>query len=130
MAEAIANSLGQSRFVVTSAGIERAVVDPGTIAFLRSKGIDISRATMKTVGHVPHLDHYQVIVGLHPSVRASFPPPPTKVVCLEWTVDDPSSARGAHEDVQVRYEAAYDYLHKQIEDLANAILGDKATKGC
>ncbi len=125
MAEAIGNSLALPRFVFTSAGVEDGSIDSGTKTFLKHKGLDISRATAKTVGHVPHFDYYQIFIGLHPSARRAFPPPPTKAVCIEWSLVDPRSVTGTEREVGSAYETAYEYLHKQIDDLANAVVGDK-----
>ena len=59
---------------------------PPTLTFLRDKGIDISRHSSKAIDQIPHLDHYQIIVALAKEARRVFPPPPTKVVCLDWSV--------------------------------------------
>ena len=47
-------------------------------------------------------------------------------MCLEWTLADPSQVQGSPEEVHAAYEAAYEYLRKQISDLASAIAGDKS----
>jgi phosphate transport system protein len=124
VAEAVGNSLALSRFMFTSAGLARESVDPGAVAFLKEKGLDVAHVIAKSVEQVPYLDHYQVIVGLAPEARRAFPPPPTKSVCLEWNLVDPRTVQGGPENVHAAYEAAYRYLQRQIADLANAILGD------
>jgi hypothetical protein len=53
-----------------------------------------------------------------------FPPPPTKVVCLDWSVRDPSAAEGTPAEIQAAYEETYQFLKDHIQDLVEAILGD------
>jgi phosphate transport system protein len=125
MAEAIANSLHQPRFIFSSAGLEPTAIDPRTIAFLKGKGLEISRQTSKAVAQIPNLDHYQIIVALAKDAEKVFPPPPTKTVCLDWSVEDPSKLEGTSAEIQGAYEDTYDFLHAHIQDLVEAVLGDK-----
>ena len=128
MAEGIGNSLGQAKFIFSSAGIAPEPVDPRTVGFLEQKGIDISRHASRSMDQIPHLDQYQVIVALAPEARKVFPTPPTKVVCFDWSLADPSKAAGNTEEVQAAYDAAYTFLRAQIQDLVKAILGDESPK--
>jgi phosphate transport system protein len=125
MAEGIANHLDQPRLVFASGGIDPRPVDPGTIKFMKDRGIDISRQTSKSVEQVPNLDHYQVVVALAKEAEKVFPAPPTKTVTLEWTVQDPSKVTGSPEQVRAAYEATYQFICEHINDLSEAILGDK-----
>jgi phosphate transport system protein len=126
MAEAIGNSLGEPRFVFSSAGLERQPIDPTTVLFLREKGLDISRHTSKAVDQVPHLDHYQIIVALAKEAHRVFPPPPTKAVCLDWSIRDPSTVAGPPDDVRAAFEEAFQFLLEHITDLVRAILVDNS----
>jgi protein-tyrosine-phosphatase len=92
---------------------------------MKEKGIDISRQNSKDVSQVPNLDHYQVIVALAKEAQRVFPPPPTKTVTLEWTVQDPSKVSGSPDQVRAAYEATYQFICEHINDLSEAILGDK-----
>ncbi len=125
MAEAIGNLQQQPKFVFTSAGLERKPVDATTMLFLRDKGLDISRASSKAVDQIPHLDHYQIIVALAKDAQRVFPPPPTKAVCLDWSIPDPSQVKGSSEEVRAAYEETYKFLKAHIRDLVQAILGDQ-----
>src|SRR5688572_32722260 len=125
MAEGIANSLGQPRLVFASAGIDPKPVDPATVKYMKEKGIDISRQHSKAVDQIPNLDHYQVIIALAKEAEKVFPPPPTKTVSLGWSVQDPSKVAGSPEQVKAAYDAAYQYTSAHINDLVEAILGDK-----
>lgn len=125
MAEAIATSLGQSEFIFASAGLDPTGVDAATVSFLKGKGIDASRQTSKAVSQIPNLDHYQIIVSLAKEAEKVFPPPPTKTVCLDWSVADPSKVQGTPAEVQAAYESTYQFLHAHIRDLVEAVIGEK-----
>jgi phosphate transport system protein len=123
MAEAIANSLGQAKFSFSSAGVDPRAIDPRTIAFLKEKGLDVSRMAPKAIYQVPNLDHYQVIVGVAPEARQAFPRSPRKMVYIDWSVDDPSRVEGSPEEVRSAYEAAFLFLSSHVRDLVGAVLG-------
>jgi phosphate transport system protein len=125
MAEAIGNSLDQSRLVFSSAGLHRKPIAPDTRSFLGEKGLDVSGRIAKEVGQVPHLDHYQIVVALSTSARRVLPQPPTKAVCLDWSMPDPSSVRGSAEQVRAAYERAYGFLLDQVRDLVEAVVDDQ-----
>jgi phosphate transport system protein len=125
MAEGIGNGLGQPKFIFGSAGLEPWRLDQAALTFLKEKGIDISRNTSRGVEQVPNLDHYHVIVALAEEARRVFPPPPTKVVCLDWSIRDPSKVTGTAEQIRAAYEETYSFLRAHIQDLVEAILGDE-----
>ena len=124
MAEAVANALNQPRFHFASAGLEPQPMSPGTAAFLKQKGHDVSHLVPKAVHQVPNLDHFQVIVTLAPEVKKSFPQRPRKVVFLDWSVTDPSTVKGSPEQISAAYEQTYQFIKTHIADLAQAILGN------
>jgi phosphate transport system protein len=124
MAEAIGNSLGQPKFIFASAGLDATAVDPTTISFLKERGLDISRHSSKGLDQIPHLDHYQIIVALAKEAQRVFPPPPTKAVCLDWSVRDPSTVEGTPAEVRAAYQETFDFLQAHIQDLVEAVLGD------
>jgi protein-tyrosine-phosphatase len=124
MAEAIGGALRQPKFVFSSAGLDRQPIDPKTETFLNDKGLDLVHHTPKTVDQIPHLDHYQIIVALAKEAHRVFPPPPAKVVCLDWAVQDPTKVRGSDAEVLSAFETTYQFLHAHIQDLVEAVLGD------
>jgi len=125
MAEGLANALGERRFTFNSAGLIAGRIDPRTVEFMKSKGIDIAHHKTKSVDDIPDLDRAQVIIGLCREARKTFPAAPTKTVGLEWQVLDPSKVKGDPEQAQAAYETAYDYLKNHIRDLVQAILGER-----
>jgi len=126
MAEAIANSLGAPQFIFASAGLEATSIDPRTRVFLQEKGLAITKQTSKSIEQIPNLDHYQVIVALAPEAKKAFPKAPTKVICLDWSVEDPSAVTGSPIEIKAAYETTYQFLHEHITALIEAVLGDKA----
>jgi protein-tyrosine-phosphatase len=125
MAEGIGNALGQPKFIFGSAGLEPWRVDKTALTFLKEKGVDISRNSSRSIEQVPNFDHYQVLVALAEEARRIFPPPPTKVVCLDWSIRDPSKVTGSADEIRAAYEETYTFLRAHIQDLVEAILGDE-----
>jgi len=125
MAEGIGNSLGQTQFLFSSAGLDPKPVDPMTVTFLKEKGIDISRHTSKSLDQVPNLEHHQIIVGLAKAAQKAIPPPPRKTVYLDWSVKDPSRLQGTPQEIHAAYQSTFEEIHAHIHDLIEAILGDK-----
>ncbi len=124
MAEAIANHLAPKRFSFAGAGIEAGTVDPQTIQFLGSKGIDASHQHAKALSQIPDFSELQVIVALTKDAQRAFPQRPSKTVGIDWYVRDPSAVRGTPADVHAAYTAAFDSLTAHIRDLVQAILDD------
>lgn len=129
MAVGIGKSLGLQRFLFNSAGISPRPVDPRTIEFMASKGIDISNQTSKYLNQIPDLEAYEVIIALCKEAQVAFPPPPTKTVSIPWHIDDPSRVKGSEDEIRAAYERTYDYLYTHISDLVNAVLGNDKTEG-
>ena len=124
MAEAIGSSFKQPKFVFTSAGLDRQPVDARAVEFLAARGVDIAHKVSKTVDQIPHFEHYQVMVSLAKEAQRVFPPPPTKAVCLDWSMQDPSKVQGPPELITKAYEDTFDFLKAHIHDLVEAVLGD------
>lgn len=123
MAEAVAQSLGQPKFIFSSAGLEPRPIDPITLQFMKEKGFDLSRVSPKAIYQVPNLDHYQVIVTLAPEAQKAFPQQPQNVVSLDWSLPDPSQASGSSEEVRAAYESTFEFLQSHVRDLVQAIIG-------
>lgn len=124
MAETIGQSLGDSRFVFSSAGMEPKAVDRGLVEFMSGKGFDLSASKSRAVDQVPNLDYYQVFIALTPEAVDAFPPPNTKTVNLEWTLPDP--AAGERLGTAAAYEETWGFLQTHIQDLVQALLGEQA----
>lgn len=124
MAEAIATSLDADKIVFASAGLVARPIDWRTVEFLNEKGFDITRQTAKPMERVPNLDHYHVIVGLSKNAKKIFPPPPTRTVGLDWSMEDPSARPGSLAEVRGDYEEAFQFLTTHIRELVQALTDD------
>jgi len=124
IAQAVASSLGARRFTFHSAGVVAGAAEPETIRFLAEKGVDVSHEPSKSVDQIPNLDQVQVIVALCREAEAAFPQKPSKALCLQWLVPDPSHGRGGPQEVRAEYERAFESLTTHTRDLVQAILGD------
>ena len=123
LAEAIANQLEQPHFIFASAGLDPQPIDPATASFLESKGIAPRNPQSKGIGQLPNLDAAQIIVALDPAAKRAFPKP-TKAICLDWSLPDPSIITDPVER-QSAFEKTYSFLYEQISDLCEGVLGDK-----
>jgi phosphate transport system protein len=128
IAEAIANSLDQPKFIFASAGLDPKPIDPETIAFMKEKGFDFSGITPRSLDRIPNLDYYQVIVALSSKAKPLFPQEPRKTIYLDWQIDDPSSLETDKAALHAAYENVFNFLTTQINDLVNAILGTPSCK--
>jgi phosphate transport system protein len=127
MAEAIAQSLAQPKFIFSSAGLDPRAINAQALQFMKEKGLDTSRLAPKAVYQVPNLDHYQVIVGVAKEAQQAFPRSPRKMVYVDWSIADPSRAIGSPEDVRAAFETTYEFLSNHVRDLVEAVLGIRLT---
>jgi phosphate transport system protein len=126
MAKAIGNSIGHERFKFFSAGVDPRPLDPRAIEFMAEKGVDISQQTSKYLNQILELENYQIFVSLCKEAEDAFPPPPTKMISINWEIGDPSSVKGSEEEIRAAYEHTYRILNAHIRDLVEAICGDEA----
>lgn len=122
IAEAVANSLGQPKFIFTSAGIDPRPVSSETLRFLEEKGLDPSYLVSKALHQVPNLEHYHLIVALSPEVKKRFPRRPRKGVYLDWAVENPENVKGTPAEVRAAYERACKMITENINQFVQAIL--------
>jgi len=124
LAEAIGQSLGDSRFLFSSAGLSPKPLDAGLVEFLSLKGLEVGNLVPRSVAQVPNLEHYQVFIALTAEARTAFPPATAKTVNLEWLLPDP--AAGERLGTAAAYEETWTFLQSQIHDLVEALLGEQA----
>jgi len=124
MAEAIARKIAPDKLSFRSAGIASLAVDPQTIRFMESQGLDLSTHTSKSVAALEHLDD-QVVVALTPDAEKAFPLFPPRALHLSWSITDPSKLVGHPEDLSKAFDRAYKDLENHIRDLVAAILNDE-----
>ncbi|NOT31042.1 MAG: phosphate signaling complex protein PhoU [Planctomycetes bacterium] len=129
MAEALANSLRLGRFLFASAGLAPEPIDAYTRRFLQKKGHDISRSFPKKIEQVPNADYFNIIVGLDKSAQKALPPPPRKVVYIDWALFNPAETKGTSAEIEAAYEEAYRFLQTRIRDLIEAVEVDNDRGG-
>jgi len=125
MAKAIGNSLGLERFQFYSAGIAPQALDSKTVEFMAEKGIDISEQTSKFLDQILDLENYQIFVSLCKEAEEAFPPPQSKMISIDWQIEDPSRLDGSEQDIRDAFEKTYNILDSNIRDLVEAILGNQ-----
>jgi protein-tyrosine-phosphatase len=124
LAEAAAAVLAPEGFIFSSAGLDPHPITASTVAFLNGiGGCDAARFYPKSINQVPHLDHYQVIIGLDKHARQAFPPRPQKLVFLEWPTNDPAELEGEPLEVKAAHEAVFKELDAHLRDLVFALAG-------
>jgi arsenate reductase len=128
MAEGIGNSMGQARFIFSSAGIAPQPVDARAVKFMAQKGIDISGQTSKSLEQVPQWELYQVVIALSAQARDAVPIRAKKTICLTWSVPDPAQVQGPPDAVVATFESAFQSLQSQIRELVGAILEQPQTE--
>lgn len=129
MAEAMGNAMGLPRFVFSSAGLVPMPIDPRLGTFMAKKAIEVSRQTSKTREQVPDWERYQVVIALSDEGQKAFPDPPTKTICLTWTVQDPAAVTMGAQEVEAAWESAYTFLDTHLRDLVEAVRGEPLNRG-
>ncbi|MBI5691839.1 MAG: phosphate signaling complex protein PhoU [Verrucomicrobia bacterium] len=122
ISEAVANALGQSKFIFTSAGLDPRPVGKETLRFLESKGLDPSYLVSRALHQVPNLDHYHLIIALSPEVKKRFPRRPRKGVYLDWSIENPARASGSPEEVHAAFDRAYRQISESVNQFVQAVL--------
>ncbi len=128
VAEAVAMSLKQPRFIFNSAGLDPEPIDRATVDFMKTKGFDLSHAVSKSMLQIPNLEHYHVIVALSSEVHKMFPKQPRKSIFLDWSIEDPSIKQGGAAEKGKAFEQLLQYLQTQIQDLVQAIIGSEGNR--
>ena len=122
MAEGIGNSLGQPRFVFSSAGVTPQPLDARTVEFMAGKGIDISGQTSKSLEQVPDWEQYQVIVALGARGAQGRSRSARQDHLLHLGDQGPVEGRGPARRRSAAFESAYQSLESHIQELVGAIL--------
>ena len=123
IAEAVANSLEQERFIFNSAGIDPQPINSKTIDFMKKKGFDLSKVKQKAFDQVPNIEYYQVIAAFSSKAKKLFPQEPRKTIYLDWHIDDPSTIEDDDKALDKAYETTFQFIKSHVTDLINAIVG-------
>jgi phosphate transport system protein len=121
MAEAIATDMSVPDMLFASAGLEPRSIDPRLQRFLAEKGLDVSNQRPKSIDHVPNLSHYHVVIAFDQNVYYSLRFRRSLIVCIDWSVADPSMVEGNSAVVHAAYEHTFTFIHGHLKDLVEAI---------
>ena len=124
MAQAIGERLAKPGVVFASAGLSPQRLDPATIAFMQTKGVDLSKAPPRGIFDVPDFERFQVVVALSDRVKQTLSQEVRGRVFLEWRHPEPATGTGSPEEMSRALEAAYARLEADVVDLL-AIVGDE-----
>jgi protein-tyrosine-phosphatase len=122
IAEAVANSLGQPKFLFTSAGLDPRPMATETLRFLKDKGLDSSYLVSKSLLQVPNLEHYHLIVALSPEVKKRFPRHPRKGVYLDWSAEMATANSNSPAEAQAAMERSFRNISENINQFVQAVL--------
>jgi arsenate reductase len=128
MAEAIARKVAPGHFVFQSAGTAPAPLDPGAVAYMGAKGIDISKQRPKALSDVGKVEDFNVVVTLSHAAEEQCPQVPYGAIELNWEIEDPSKVEGTAQEKQAAYDRVYLELKRNIQELIEGLLGANAER--
>ena len=120
MAEGLLRHLGGAEVEVFSAGTEPGSVRPEAIEAMRSRGIDISVHTSKSVQQFTG-QSFDYVVTVCDQAKESCPIFPGHPEQIHWSFDDPSAVEGSPEDRQAAFEQVARGLTNRINVLLSVI---------
>jgi phosphate transport system protein len=120
LAEEVARRAASDRFEFHSAGIRPTVVHPMTREFLQRHGVDTAALASRSLGQVPPPEEHHLVIALTDEARRVFPHGPSKTLCLDWPLPDPSEL----DDPAARasaYETTWRALEEKLRPLIEAV---------
>jgi len=116
MAEAFLNALGSATYQAESAGLEPGVLNPLVVEAMHEVGIDMSRATTKSVAEMlargPVFDTVITVCDEASAERCpSFPGGSER---LHWGFPDPSTLTGSHDDRLAAVRTIRDQIRERV----------------
>ena len=116
MAEAYLRKYGGKRFAVESAGLEPGTINPLVVELMKEEGIELSDKNTNSV-----YDYYRegrsydyVITVCSKDAAERCPIFPGGGQHLHWPFDDPSKAKGSHEEKLVEVRRIRDEIREKI----------------
>ncbi len=113
MAEGFLRHLAGGGFEAHSAGTRPSEVNPGAIAVMQEKGIDISRYRSKNVAE--YLDQsFSHVITVCDNAKELCPIFPGTSIHLHWSLPDPAEAKGTHEARLAVFRLVRDDIESRI----------------
>jgi arsenate reductase len=114
MAEALLKYLGGDDFEVYSAGTKpQAEVNPFAIEVLKEKGIPIEGLYPKLIGEMVNLE-IDLVITVCDNAKQSCPHFPGAKRMEHWSLEDPASFQGAHEEILFTFRETRDEIERRI----------------
>ena len=125
MAEGWLRHLAGDRFAAYSAGLDPTALNPLAVEAMREIGIDISAQQSKNVTsflgqHFPH------IITVCDRAQASCPIFPGVCFREHWSIDDPASAAGTHEERMQVFRTVRDEIGRRVRAFISDPTGSPA----
>ncbi len=116
MAEAYLRKYGGKRFAVESAGLEPGMINPSVAKLMKEEGIDLSdKNTNSVYDYYREGRSYDYVITVCSKVAAERCPIfPGGGQHLHWPFDDPSKAKGSHEEKLVEVRRIRDEIREKI----------------
>jgi arsenate reductase (thioredoxin) len=117
MAEGLLRHDACDRFEVASAGVEPTQVRPLAIKAMSEVGIDISGQHSKSVDEFSgqKLDY---VITVCDNANQQCPMFPGKTERIHWSIEDPATAVGNHEERLKVFQRVRDELRQKLRDFA------------
>jgi len=120
LAEAISKSLNFHKFIFVAACLNKGIPDMLVIDFMKSKGLAVEDKPVPIFDQVEDKERFNVMIALSPACRPIMPEHDSKMMGLEWFIDNPMRQANVGEAL----EKAFNYLKTHIIDLVSAIQGE------
>ena len=112
MAEGLLRHMAGHRFEVASAGTEQTEVRPEAIEAMRSRGIDLSGHTSKTLDRFL-AEPWDYVITVCDTANEACPFFPGTAHRLHWSFDDPSRVQGP--DRQAAFHRTADAIERRLQ---------------
>lgn len=112
MAEGLVNANWGGRFEAVSAGTHPVPINPNAVTVMREAGYDISTQRSQSLDEF-HADTVDLVISVCDEAGKLCPDLPG-VRRIHWSVPDPATATGGHEEILEYFRAVRDELQDRI----------------
>jgi arsenate reductase len=113
MAEGWLRHLAGERFEAASAGTHPAGLNPGAVAAMRERGVDISTHRSKSVAELAG-EEFDYVITVCDRAKESCPVFPRAARTLHWSFDDPAAVEGSPEERRAAFRRVRDEIAARI----------------
>jgi len=113
MAESWLRALAGDRFEVASAGTEATRVHPLAVTVMDEVGVDLRAHTSKTLDAFVG-ERWDFVITVCDSANERCPLFPGATERMHWSFDDPSQARGTHEERLATFRRVRDEIAARL----------------